>query len=66
MPVKIDPRHEISRFNKGIVLMHDLQDQKGALQAWEELVKINPIAKAPLIPLPRRLTDNPSRNWLKN
>jgi cytochrome c-type biogenesis protein CcmH/NrfG len=45
--VKIDPRHEISRFNKGIVLMHDLQDQKGALQAWEELVKINPIAKAP-------------------
>ena len=45
--IEIDPRHEISRFNKGIVLMHDLQDQKGALQAWEELVKMNPVAKAP-------------------
>lgn len=44
---EIDPQHEISRFNKGIVLMHDLNDPEGALQAWEELVKVNPSAKSP-------------------
>ena len=27
----IDPTHEISRFNKGIVLFHDLKDEKNAL-----------------------------------
>ncbi len=45
--IEIDPTHEISRFNKGIVLLHDLNDQKGALEAWEALVKINPAAMAP-------------------
>ncbi len=43
----LDPLHEASRFNKGIVLMHDLHDQKGALAAWEALLAINPGAKAP-------------------
>jgi cytochrome c-type biogenesis protein CcmH/NrfG len=42
----LDPLHEVSRFNKGIVLMHDLNDQKGALGAWEALLAINPNAKA--------------------
>ena len=41
----IDPRHEKSRFNKGIVLMHDLEDPKAAIAAWEEVLKINPSAK---------------------
>ena len=45
--IRINPRHEISRFNKGIVLMHDLNDAKGAMQSWEELVQMNPQAKAP-------------------
>lgn len=45
--IQINPRHEVSRFNKGIVLMHDLRDSKGALEAWDELVKMNPMAKAP-------------------
>lgn len=45
--IQINPRHEISRFNKGIVLMHDLNDTQGAVQVWEELVKMNPQAKAP-------------------
>ncbi len=44
---QIDPLHEPSRFNKGVVLMHDLQDGPGALKAWEELVKLNPQARAP-------------------
>jgi cytochrome c-type biogenesis protein CcmH/NrfG len=45
--IAIDSRHEISRFNKGIVLLHDLKKQREALEAWEELLKINPNAKAP-------------------
>lgn len=45
--VIIDPRHEIARFNKGIVYMHDLNDHIAAIQAWEELISINPQAKAP-------------------
>ena len=42
-----DPKHEMSRFNKGIVLMHDLDDIKGAIKAWEDLLQINPVAVAP-------------------
>jgi cytochrome c-type biogenesis protein CcmH/NrfG len=45
--IKINPSHEIARFNKGIVLLHDLHDRKGAIQAWEDLLKVNPLAKAP-------------------
>ena len=43
----IDPKHEQSRFNKGIVLRYDMNDREGAVQAWEELIKINPNAQAP-------------------
>jgi cytochrome c-type biogenesis protein CcmH/NrfG len=45
--MNLDPTHEISRFNKGIVLFHDLKDEKGALVAWESLLAINPKAKSP-------------------
>lgn len=45
--VKVDPNHQTARYNKGIVLMHDLNDQKGAIRAWEDLIKINPSAKTP-------------------
>lgn len=45
--LKVDPRHEISRFNKGIVFLHDLKDRKGAIAAWEDLLKMNPLARAP-------------------
>ena len=43
--IKKDPSHQPSRFNKGIVLMHDLNDSAGALEVWEELLKIDPEAK---------------------
>ncbi len=43
--IESDPSHEVSRLNKGIVLMHDLDDIQGAIKAWEELVKVNPSAK---------------------
>ena len=42
--IAADPAHEVSRMNKGIVLMHDLNDEEGALKAWEELLEINPLA----------------------
>ena len=45
--IELNPKHEIARFNKGIVLMHDLNDVAGAVKAWEELVKINPDVKTP-------------------
>jgi cytochrome c-type biogenesis protein CcmH/NrfG len=45
--IEADPKHEVSRMNKGIVLLHDLQDVDGALNAWEGLLEINPVAMAP-------------------
>ena len=44
---KVDPKHETALFNKGIVLMHDLNDLDGAINAWEALVKRNPAATSP-------------------
>lgn len=41
------PGFQTARFNKGIVLMHDLNNMPGAIAAWKELVKINPMAQAP-------------------
>lgn len=43
----IDPKHEPSLFNKGIVLMHDKNDIPGAIAVWEKLLSINPMATAP-------------------
>jgi cytochrome c-type biogenesis protein CcmH/NrfG len=45
--IAVNPKHEIARFNKGIVLMHNLNDPKGAIHAWEELLAVNPLAMAP-------------------
>lgn len=45
--IKVDPKHETARFNKGIVLFHDLEDPDGAISVWEELLNINPMAQAP-------------------
>jgi tetratricopeptide (TPR) repeat protein len=40
--IRINPSHQMSRFNKGIVLLHDLNDRAGARQAWEKLFEMNP------------------------
>jgi cytochrome c-type biogenesis protein CcmH/NrfG len=45
--LSIKPDHQIALFNKGVVLMHDLNDPKGALDAWEKLLAINPDARTP-------------------
>ncbi|MFH2091255.1 MAG: tetratricopeptide repeat protein [Pseudomonadota bacterium] len=42
--IALDPKFEQARFNKGITLLHDLNDFDGGIKAWEELVKINPMA----------------------
>lgn len=45
--VEIDPQHQQARFNKGIVLFHDLGNRDAARKAWEELMKINPDFRSP-------------------
>ena len=45
--IRVDPKHEVSRFNKGIVLLHDMDKPQEGIQAWEQLLKINPFAEAP-------------------
>ncbi|RPJ75148.1 MAG: tetratricopeptide repeat protein [Desulfobacteraceae bacterium] len=45
--IAVNPKHEISRLNKGIVLLHDLQDAQGAIRAWEGLLALNPMAGFP-------------------
>ncbi|MEN8246617.1 MAG: tetratricopeptide repeat protein [Thermodesulfobacteriota bacterium] len=45
--IELDPKQENARFNKGIVLLHDLKNQEGAVAAWEGLLEINPVAIAP-------------------
>jgi cytochrome c-type biogenesis protein CcmH/NrfG len=37
-----DPKHANSRYNIGIVLLHDKQDIKGAVKAWEDYLKVDP------------------------
>ena len=62
--IEIDPNHEISRFNRGIVLLHDLNEREAAIRAWEELVEMNPSAMTPggqpLSELLKRFEQNPN------
>jgi tetratricopeptide (TPR) repeat protein len=37
-----DPKHVNSRYNIGLVLLHDKQDIQGAIKAWEEYLKVDP------------------------
>ncbi len=39
---QIDPKHANSRYNIGIVLLHDKHDMKGAIAAWEDYLKVDP------------------------
>jgi cytochrome c-type biogenesis protein CcmH/NrfG len=38
---QIDPKHVVSRYYIGLVLLHDKQDIKGAIKAWEEYLKVD-------------------------
>jgi len=37
-----DPKHVNSRYNIGLVLLHDKQDIKGAVKAWEDYLRVDP------------------------
>ncbi len=37
-----DPRHINSRYNLGLVLLHDKQDMNAAIKAWEDYLKVDP------------------------
>ncbi|MCG8548876.1 MAG: tetratricopeptide repeat protein [Desulfobacterales bacterium] len=43
--VAVQPDFETAWFNKGVVYMHDLNDLPKAIEAWEELIKVNPTAR---------------------
>ncbi len=45
--IQVDPGFETARFNKGVVLLHDLEDFEGGINAWEDLIRQNPMAMAP-------------------
>lgn len=45
--LSLRPDHQIALYNKGIVLLHDLKDSKGAVEAWEKLLTIDPSIKTP-------------------
>ncbi len=44
--IRINSTHEQSRFNMGIVYMYDLNNPEKAFASWQELLKINPEARA--------------------
>ena len=44
---KVDPTHELSVYNKGIVQLHDLRDTQAAIVTWESLAKRNPQFRSP-------------------
>lgn len=43
--IAVDPKHEPSRLNKGIVLVYDLHEPAKAIVVWEDLLRIDPNAK---------------------
>lgn len=45
--LELQPGFEQALFNKGVVLYNDLGDTKGAVQAWKELLIVNPNATGP-------------------
>lgn len=43
--ILVNPRQEAAYFNKGVVFLHDLNERENAVKAWEELLRVNPMAK---------------------
>ncbi len=39
---QLDPKHVNSRYNLGLVLLHDKRDMKAAIKAWEDYLKVDP------------------------
>lgn len=52
---QVDPTHETSALNLGIVLFHDLQDHPAALKVWREYLALNP--QGPRVDMIRRVVE---------
>lgn len=44
---KVDPKHQNALFNRGVVLFFDLKRKEEGRKVWQELLILNPQAKAP-------------------
>ena len=56
--IQVNPRQEAAYFNKGVVFLHDLNDRENAIKAWEELLRVNPMAKVQSGELVMELVEN--------
>jgi cytochrome c-type biogenesis protein CcmH/NrfG len=45
--MSVNPDHEMSAYNKGVVLLHDLRDTDGAVAIWGALAEKNPQFRSP-------------------
>ena len=45
--ITVNPEFQPAYFNKGIVLLDDLNDKSGAIQSWEKILDIDSFAVAP-------------------
>lgn len=45
--ITLAPEHETARFNSGIILYFDLAKHAEGIAMWQDLLKVNPDAKAP-------------------
>lgn len=43
----LDEGHVMSRFNTGVVMLHDLENPAGALAAWKAVIEIDPQFRSP-------------------
>ncbi|CAG35973.1 tetratricopeptide repeat protein [Desulfotalea psychrophila] len=44
--IAINPKHETALFNRGIVLLYDLNQRQQAIASFEELLRVNPEAQS--------------------
>ena len=56
--IAVQPDFETAWFNKGIVYMHDLNDIPKAIESWEQLVKVNSMARTSGGKLLSEMVDN--------
>ncbi len=56
--LSLDPEHQQSRYNKGVVLLHDLKQPEAALREWRTLAEKNPGFRTPEGRFIRDVIDN--------
>ncbi len=62
--IQTNPHQEAAYFNKGVVFLHDLNDRENAIKAWEDLLRVNPMAKVQSGELVMELVENIKRKKL--